>query len=264
MTDRRLQDRIAVVTGGAQGIGEGIVRRLVADGARVLIADLQYDRAAALADELNAAGASAAAARVDVADKSSVDEIPSQVEDAFGAPFDLLVCNAGVQTFQHAVDVSAEEWDRVLDVNARGTLFSMQMAARAINTDPTSFPAIVAMASIQARLGSPYYPHYSASKAAVLSLVRSFAVTLAPRGIRVNAVAPGVIDTPLWAVADEKISALKGVAPGSARESRIAAVPLGRMGTPEDVAASTSFLASSDASYITGECIHVSGGDVML
>lgn len=230
----------------------------------MLIADLNVDRATDLAAEIVASGASAAAARVDVAEKASVDAIPAHVAEAFGAPFDVLVCNAGVQTFQHAVDVSAEEWDRVLDVNARGTLFSMQMAARAINTDPASLPAIVAIASIQARLGSPYYPHYSASKAAVLSLVRSFALTLAPHGIRVNAVAPGVIDTPLWGVADEKISALKGIAPGSAREARIAAVPLGRMGTPEDVAASTSFLASADASYITGECIHVCGGDVML
>lgn len=264
MSGGRVEGRIAVVTGGAQGIGEGIVRRLVEDGASVLIADLQEARATELARALSASGARAAAVGVDVADRSSVDEIPRAVEAAFGAPLDLLVCNAGVQTFQHAVDVSTEEWDRVVDVNARGTLYSLQMAAHAMDASASPARSIVATASIQARLGSPYYPHYSASKAAVLSLVRSFALTLAPQGIRVNAVAPGVIDTPLWEVADRAISALRGVAPGSAREARIAAVPLGRMGTPEDVAASVAFLASDDAAYITGECLHVCGGDVML
>ena len=264
MSGGKLAGRTAVVTGGAQGIGEGIVRRLVADGAQVLIADLQIERAASLAEELGGDGIKVLAAAVDVAEQQSVDAIPELVEAAFGAPFDLMVCNAGVQTFQHAVDVSSEEWDWVLDVNARGTLYCMQMAARSIAKDPDLSPAVVAVASIQARLGSPFYPHYSASKAAVLSLVKSFALTLAPQGIRVNAVAPGVIDTALWAVADQKLSSLRGIEPGSSKAARIASVPLGRMGTAEDVAASTSFLASSDASYITGECLHVCGGDVML
>jgi NAD(P)-dependent dehydrogenase (short-subunit alcohol dehydrogenase family) len=178
---------------------------------------------------------------------------------AFGDPYEYFVCNAGVQTFQKAVDVTVAEWDRVLDINARGTLLSIQAAA----TMPAG-SAIVAMASIQGRLGGPYYPHYSASKAAVLSLVKSFALALAGNGIRVNAVAPGIIDTPLWDEADRRLSALKGEEPGMARAERIAAVPLGRAGTPADVAAAVSFLLSDDASYITGECIHVCGGDVML
>ena len=260
----RLHNRVAVVTGAAQGIGEGIARRLADEGARVLIADIQRDAAEAVAASINSAGGTAASAAVDVGDPVSIFATPQLVLDAFGAPLDLLVCNAGVQTFQHAELLSAEEWDQVFQINARGTMFSMQMAGRAMNDGLTSSRAIVAISSIQARLGSPFYPHYSASKAAVLSLVRSFAMTFAPRGIRVNSVAPGIVETPLWDRADEKISALRGSDAGSARQARIAAVPLGRAGTPADVAGAVAFLASDDASYITGECIHVCGGDVML
>ncbi|MCU1523130.1 MAG: hypothetical protein JWO18_24 [Microbacteriaceae bacterium] len=256
---RRFENRVALVTGAAQGIGAGIATRLAADGARVIIADVNLPEARAMANRINAEGGESAAVELDVVDPDSFSRLNDSVLAAFGGPLDFFVCNAGVQTFQKAVDVTVDEWDRVLDVNARGTLLSMQAAA--------SMPAgssVVAIASIQGRLGGPYYPHYSASKAAVLSLVKSFALALAPGGIRVNAVAPGIVDTPLWDEADRMLSALKGEAPGVARAERIASVPLGRAGTPADVAAAVSFLLSEDASYITGECIHVCGGDVML
>lgn len=260
----RLAGRVAVVTGGAQGIGEGIVRRLVDDGAGVLIADRDLDRAQALAAEL---GEAVHAAAVDVGDPDSVRGLPAATEAAFGRAFDLFVSNAGIQTFQRGVDLTVSEWDAVLDVNARGLLLCLQTAARAMTParpGAPDAPAFVAIASIQARLPGPYYPHYSASKAAVLSLVKSFAVELAPAGIRVNAVAPGIVTTALWDRADAALSSLTGRAPGDARRERIDAVPLKRPGTPEDIAAATAFLLSGDASYITGECIHVCGGDVML
>jgi NAD(P)-dependent dehydrogenase (short-subunit alcohol dehydrogenase family) len=252
--------RVAVVTGAAQGIGAGIAARLGGEGARVVVADINTVKAQELADHIVARGGDAKAVTLAVSDPESVRGLGAAVDEAYGEAFSYLVCNAGVQTFRRAVDVPVDEWDRVLDINARGTMLSMQAAA---NVMPEG-AAIVAIASIQGRLGGPYYPHYSASKAAVLSLVKSFALALAPQRIRVNSVAPGIIDTPLWAVADREISALKGVEPGAARVERIAAVPLGRAGTPDDVAAAVSFLLSDDASYITGECIHVCGGDVML
>jgi NAD(P)-dependent dehydrogenase (short-subunit alcohol dehydrogenase family) len=240
----------AVVTGAAQGIGAAIAARLASGGARVVVADIDLPGAEKTAAEI---GGDAEPMWLDVADPDSVARLGS-------LRFSLLVCNAGVQTFQRAVDVSVDEWDRVLDVNARGTMLTLQAGARAMRDGGS----VVAVASIQGRLGAPYYPHYAASKAAVISLVKSFALALAPRGIRVNAVAPGIVDTPLWDLADENLSRLRGVEPGAARKERIAAVPLGRAGTPEDVAAATSFLLSADASYITGECLHVCGGDVML
>ncbi len=251
---------VAVVTGAAHGIGAGIATRLASDGARVVVADIDLSAARARATEIVAAGGEARAVRLDVADESSVLAMADAVQAEFGESYRYLVCNAGVQTFQRAADVTVAEWDTVLDVNARGTLLCLQSAARSMPDGG----AIVAVASIQGRLGGPYYPHYSASKAAVISLAKSFALALAPRGIRVNTVAPGIIATALWDKADEALSHLKGEEPGAARMARIAAVPLGRAGTPEDVAASVSFLLSPDASYITGECIHICGGDVML
>lgn len=256
----RFGGAVAVVTGAAQGIGAGIAQRLAADGARVILADLNVAAAAATATAIRDAGHQAREAEVDVCDPASARGLAGLAEDAFGAPFSLLVCNAGIQTFERAQDVTVAEWDKVLDVNARGTLLCLQAGARAMPEGSSA----VAIASIQGRIGGPYYPHYSASKAAVISLVKSFALALAPRGVRVNAVAPGIVATPLWDLADEKLSALKGEEPGTARAERIAAVPLGRAGTPADVAAAVSFLLSSDASYITGECLHVCGGDVML
>jgi len=253
-------DGVVVVTGGAQGIGEGIADRLGRDGARVAVADINLEQAEKTAAAIVAAGGDAKALALDVSDPDSVGGLGAAVEAAFGEPYRYLVCNAGVQTFRHAVDLPLDEWDEVLDVNARGTLLCFQEAARSMPDGGS----IVAIASIQGRLGGPFYPHYSASKAAVLSLVKSFALVLAERDIRVNAVAPGMIDTPLWARADRELSALKGIEPGSSREARIASIPLRRAGTPADVAASTAFLLSDDASYITGECLHVCGGDVML
>lgn len=260
MSTGRLEGRIAAVTGAAQGIGAGIARRLAKEGAAVLITDINFELAAELADDIRSHGGAAAPGLVDVADRDSVFGIPNLVETSFGAPLDLFVTNAGVQTFRHALEVPAEDWDRIMDINARGVMFGMQMAGLSM----TAGGSVVAVASIQARLGSVYYPHYSASKASVISLVHSFALTLAPKGVRVNAVAPGIIDTALWDAADREICKLRGVDPGSARKERIAANPLGRAGTPEDVAASVSFLSSEDASYITGETIYVCGGDVML
>ncbi|APX02011.1 SDR family NAD(P)-dependent oxidoreductase [Arthrobacter sp. QXT-31] len=256
--------RVAVVTGGGQGIGAAVARRLAEEGAQVLVTDRNVAKAQEVASSI---GPSAAAADVDVLDADSVAALPEHTNKAFGTTFDLLVCNAGIQTFQRGIDLPQNEWDDVLDVNARGLLFALQTAGRSMDAaEPGSSeaPSVVAIASIQGRLAGPFYPHYSASKAAVLSLVKSFAVELAPRGIRVNAVAPGIVDTELWERADVALSALRGEVPGAARARRIAAVPLQRPGKPEDVAAATSFLLSPDAAYVTGECLHVCGGDVML
>lgn len=251
---------VAVVTGGAQGVGEGIASRLARDGAHVLIADRNTDAAKATATRLVTEGWRADAVHLDIADPDSVGALGSAIRAVSDAPVNYFVANAGVQTFQRATELPVDEWDLVLTVNARGTMLSLQEAARLMPDGA----AIVAIASIQGRIAAPYYPHYGASKAAILSLVKSFAIALAPRRIRVNSVAPGIIETALWDQADARLSALTGREPGAARAERIAQVPLGRAGTPDDVAAAVAFLLSDDASYITGECIHVCGGDVML
>lgn len=253
-------DGLAVVTGAAQGVGEGIAARLARDGARVVVADRNDDAAATTVARIVADGGQARAVHVDVADPDSVARLGAAAAAAFDEPVRYFVANAGVQTFRRAMEVPVDEWDLVLDVNARGTLLSLQEAGRCM-ADGTS---IVAVASIQGRVGAPFYPHYAASKAAIISLVKSFALALAPRGIRVNSVAPGIVDTALWDEADVRLSALTGREPGAAHAERVARVPLGRAGTAQDVAGAVAFLLSDDASYITGECLHVCGGDVML
>lgn len=255
-----LEERVAVVTGAAGGIGAAIAEALATAGARVMIADRALEPARELAHSFRERGFAAAATGVDVANAESVNQLPDSCRAALGASPDIVVANAGIQTFAATGALPVEEWDQVLEVNARGTYLTLEMAYHAVPDGG----AIVTIASLLGRTVSVHSPHYAASKAAVLSLTRTFAVALAPRGVRVNAVAPGMIDTDLWARADAAATRLRGTASGEAREQRIASVPLRRAGTPQDVADAVLFLASPRASYITGETIHVCGGDLML
>ena len=251
----RFLGRRALVTGAASGIGRAIADRLAADGAYVIVADRDLAAADTAVAELRAAGGHADAAKVDVADGASVAALAASLGSA-----DLVVANAGVQSFAPLLELSGEEWDRIMGVNARGMLSTLQLAAQLVPDGG----AIVSMASIQGVLANPLSAHYAASKAAVLSLTKTFARELAPRAVRVNAVAPGRIDTPLAAYANVELGRLTDSDPAEMTRARAAANPLGRSGTPAEVAAAVAFLLSDDASYITGECLNVCGGDVML
>jgi len=255
-----LAERVAVVTGAARGIGAAIAHTLATEGARVLIADRDLAPARELAATLSEAGLVAAATAVDVGEPGTVGRLPDACRAAFGGPPEIVVANAGIQTFAAPGALPLAEWDQVLQVNARGVHLTLEMAYAAVPDGG----AVVTIASLLARTGAPNSPHYAASKAAVLSLTRTFALALAPRGVRVNAVAPGMIDTDLWAQADAAAVRLQGAAPGEARERRIASIPLRRPGTPQEVADAVLFLASPRAAYITGETLHVCGGDLML
>lgn len=250
----RFTGKRALVTGAARGIGRAVVERFAAEGAAVVVADLDVAEAEAVAMTLREKGADAEALVLDVGEPSSVE----QVGERLGG-LDLVVANAGIQTFAPAGELTAADWNRVLDINARGALLTLQLAAQNL----VEGGAAVTVASIQALLPNPLSAHYAASKAAVLSLTKSFAAELAPRGIRVNAVAPGRIDTGLSDYGAAEVGRLTGQNAGEALQRRIATNPLGRIGRREEVAAAVAFLASTDASYITGECLNVCGGDVM-
>lgn len=256
----RLKDEVAVVTGGGQGIGAAICARLASEGARVLVTDIDAVSAQRVAEGIRDEGGRAVAERLDVRDSDDLEGLDDRVRETLGQPASILVCNAGVQSFGRAVELTPAEWKHVLDVNVHGVNQCLRLIASLM---PSGSSAVL-IASLQGRLPAPLYPHYAASKAAALSIMKSFALALARHGIRVNAVAPGMIDTPLWERASRELGALRGMDPNAVRAERLAANPLGRAGTPADVAAAAAFLASDDAGYITGETIHVCGGDLML
>lgn len=265
-TGERFDGQVAIVTGAASGIGFAVARRLAADGAAVLITDLDAHRARLAADRLladTAHRAPVSALRVDIRSSDDLARVSDVAVAELGGPPTIVVCNAGIQTFEPALTLKGEEFRDVLDVNVWGTFQTMRMAMRSFQENEIK-GAIVAVASILARRPNPDSAHYAASKAAVLSLVWTMAAACAADGIRVNCVAPGAIDTDLWARADDAMVRIHGMQPGEAKRRRLNTIPMQRFGTPDEVAAAVAFLASADASYLTGECIHVCGGDVML
>lgn len=245
--------RVAVVTGGASGIGLGVVRHLSADGNRVAILDVNGKAAADAAGELQASGAEALAVEVDVADRASVDVAFGRVRAELG-PTEILVTSAGIEAFDDLADITPERWDRVIAVNLTGTFSCVQAAVPDMRA--AAWGRIVTISSQSAQSGAPRMAHYASSKGGVIALTKALAVDLARQGITVNTVSPSIVDTPMarQAEADGDFPGVDVVGP---------MVPLGRAGTPADIAATCSFLCSEGGSYITGQLIAVNGGMYM-
>jgi 2-hydroxycyclohexanecarboxyl-CoA dehydrogenase len=244
----RLEGRIALVTGGASGIGAATARRLAAEGARVAIADIDLDAARAVAGEIDGA-----AVAMDVADVASVRAGVAAAEADLG-PVDVLVNNAGTDRFAFFVNTDEALWDFVLGVNLRGTIAVTHAVLPGMQQRRRG--AIVSVASEAGRIGSQGSAIYSAAKGGVISFTRAIARESARYGVRVNAVAPGPIDTPLLEAAEE----IYGEIGTRLKQGMIAATVMQRIGRPEEVAATIAFLASDDASYLTGQTLNVSGG----
>ncbi len=257
----RLGGKVALVTGGARGIGRAIALRLAREGADVAVADLNLEGARAVAAEAQALGRTARAYRIDVADPPAAAAVIEQAAADFGK-LDVLVNNAGVLEVRSFLDLSPDVWDRTLSINARGVFFCTQAAARVMI--PRKQGRIINIASIAARTNSPPLIDYCASKAAVVSITQSCAKALAPHGINVNAISPGIVDTPMWEQLDSDWSELEGREQGAMWKHWVSLIPLGRAQVPDDVAAAAAFLASADADYITGQNLPVEGGLVMI
>ena len=247
----RLRGRIALVTGAQQGIGCGIALAFAREGADVAVNYLD-DRAAAekVMQEVRAAGGRAVLVQADVARPADAQRMVAQVQSELGG-LDVLVNNAGVYPRVPFLEMRETDWDHVVDVNLKGGFFCAQAAARAMVAAGRR-GSIINMAS-QAVRGAVRGVHYSASKGGVVAMTRATALELAPHGIHVNAIAPGLTDTaqPRYGNNEEELAAMAS------------AVPLGRMAQPDDIAAVAVFLASDDARHITGQTVHVNGGSYM-
>jgi 2-hydroxycyclohexanecarboxyl-CoA dehydrogenase len=245
----RLAGRSALVTGGASGIGAATARRLAAEGARVAVADLNEAGAKAVAGEVDGL-----AVGMDVADAASVTVGVGYAVDQLGQPIDVLVNNAGTDRFAFFVKTDPDLWDFVLGVNLRGTIAVTHAVLPSMQERRGG--AIVNVASEAGRVGSEGSAIYSAAKAGVIGFTRAIARESARYKVRVNAVAPGPIDTPLLNAAVE----LYGEVGERLRQAMIDKTALRRIGQPEEVAAAIAYLASDDASFVTGQTINVSGG----
>ena len=245
-------ERIAIVTGGGSGIGLAISERLAVDGASVAIFDRNGDSAEETAAKISASGGMAVGITVDVTDRAQIDAGVEQVRARLGRPT-ILVNNAGLQGFDPFLKITAELWTRILDVSLTGTFNCCQAVVP--DMIEAGWGRIVNISSSSAQGGQPFMTHYVAAKAGVIGFTKALALELGPKGITVNTIPPGFIDTPMLRAAEAK-----GLLGGSNVEELAARTPVRRAGRPEDIAAATSFLVRDEASYITGQVLGVNGG----
>jgi len=268
--EQRLDGKIAIVTGSGQGIGKAVALRLAHEGAGVVVADINLEKARQTAQEIGALGKRATAYGIDVAIVAEIQRMVDSVVAEFGR-IDILVNCAGVVQAKPFLEITEDDWDRILDVNLKGTTFCIQaVAAQMIRQVPgqvktagradRSYGKIVNFSSISGRHGRALQLHYAASKTAIISITQSAALALAPYNINVNAVAPGVVPTAMWEQIDRERGHIFGTKPGEAVRDFIEKIPLKRPGSTEDVAGAVVFLCSSDADYITGQTLNVDGG----
>jgi len=245
----RLQNKVSLITGAAQGIGLATARRFAQEGAIVIVCDIKPEAVEDATRQCQALGAQTAGFVLDVTDRARVDEVVKQVLERFGR-IDVLVNNAGITQDARLQKMTIEQFDRVIDVNLRGVFHSSQAVAEAMVRQVSG--VILNASSVVGVYGNFGQTNYAASKFGVIGFTKTWSRELGPKGIRVNAVAPGFVATPILGTIPEKVIA--------ELEHR---VPLGRLGQPEEIASVYAFLASDDASYVNGAVLEVSGGLVV-
>lgn len=252
---KRLEGKVALVTGGARGIGRAICEAFAREGAKVAVADLLEDDAKDTADAIGGMPVA-----MNVTDISSIRAGVASVEDAWGG-IDILVNNAGIFNMASIDKITPEDYRRQYDVNVGGTIFACQAVIPSMKKRGGG--SIINFASQAGRRGEANIIIYCSTKAAVVSITQSLALELARDNIRVNGIAPGVIDTPMWKHVDAQFAEYENKPIGQKKREVGEAVPLGRMGDPADVADPCVFLASDEARYITAQTINVDGGNWM-
>jgi len=244
-----LKGQVAIITGGAQGIGRAIAHLLAQDGAQLVISDVNLEQARKTAEELSSSESKCIAVQANVVDGKQVAEMADRAVKEFGR-IDILINNAGITRDGLLLRMKEEDWDLVMNVNLKGAFHCTKSVLPVMTKQRRG--RIVSMASVVGVMGNAGQCNYAASKAALIGLTKSVAREYAGRGITANAVAPGFIDTAMTRSLSAEV-----------RETLMKQIPLGRLGTPEDVAAAVRFLVSDEAAYITGQVIHVNGGMLM-
>jgi len=245
-----LTGKVALVTGARRGMGKCHALALAKQGAKVAVTDINQEECQLVADEIKAAGGEAAAFKMDVSSKAVVDAVFDSVIKQFGC-LDILVNNAGIFAPKPALEITEEDWDKTININLKGEFLCAQRAAKEMAKN--NWGRIINISSIasgQVGVGIEWGAHYTASKGGIIGMTETLAIELASLGINVNAIAPGAIDTPMLQSGAE-IEELK---------KYTERIPLKRIGKPEEVSAAVIFLASEEASYITGTTIYVDGG----
>ncbi|EKV32318.1 3-oxoacyl-[acyl-carrier protein] reductase [Caenispirillum salinarum AK4] len=249
----RLSGKVAIVTGASAGIGLACAKRYAAEGAKVVLADINEERGQAAVDTITAEGGTAMFVTCDVGDKAQVDSLVADAVDAYGR-LDIMVANAGIVHACDFLDLTEEDFDRVLRVNLKGVFLCGQAAARQMAAQGEG-GAIINMSSVNAVMAIPTITPYVVAKGGVNQLTKTMALALADKGIRVNAIGPGSIMT-------EVLQAVNS--DPAARNKIMSRTPLGRIGEPDEIAGIAVFLATDDSSYVTGQCIYADGGRLAL
>ncbi|MFA5311205.1 MAG: 3-oxoacyl-[acyl-carrier-protein] reductase [Candidatus Omnitrophota bacterium] len=245
----RLKDKVALITGGARGIGKSIALTFAKEGADIVVADVNLESASKTAAEIESLGRKALALELDVTDFAKVEDGVNKILDKFGK-VDILVNNAGITKDNLLLRMSQAEWDAVINVNLKGTFNCIKAVSRPMVKQKSG--RIISIASIIGLMGNWGQANYAASKAGIIALTKTVAKELASRNINANSVAPGFIQTDMTAKLPEEV-----------KRKMMEAIPMAKLGTPEDVANVCLFLASDESSYVTGQTITVDGGMVM-
>jgi len=246
-----LTGKVAIVTGSRRGIGRGIALMMAQVGAKIIISDVNLEECEKVVEEIKKIGSDGLAVKCDVTNKKEVEEMVRKTIERFGR-LDILVNNAGIAPFKPFLDLTEEDWQRVLDVNLKGYFLCAQAASREMIKN--NWGRIINIASVamgQVGFGFPNLTHYCASKGGIAAFTEALALELTPKGINVNTISPGAINTEMAkpVIQDPKV-----------KEGLLMRIPKGRIGEPEDIAAAAVFLASEEADYITGSVLVVDGG----
>ncbi|MBB3216677.1 NAD(P)-dependent dehydrogenase (short-subunit alcohol dehydrogenase family) [Ochrobactrum sp. RC6B] len=254
----RLKDKVALITGAARGIGLGFAEAYAREGAKVVIADINIDRAE---EATRSIGTSVKAVKLDVTDLRQIDGVVAKIDADYGG-IDILVNNAAIFDMAPVNELTEDSYERVLGINLKGPLFMMKAVSNVMIKRGRG-GKIINMASQAGRRGEALVTLYCASKAAIISATQSAALALVKYGINVNAIAPGVVDGEHWDVVDANFAKWEGLKPGEKKAAVAKSVPIGRFATPEDITGMAVFLASSDSDYILAQTFGVDGGNWM-